>query len=80
MTRGVNVAASLWAEWAHALASARQITTRNAAVTGGTVVALQSLLDIGVTVLSAALVRVDSCPCGARPRDGDSLNPDQSHE
>ncbi len=58
VTQGVNVAAFLWAGWmwTHALANARQITTRNAAVIVGVVVFLQVLFNVGLTLLSAALI------------------------
>jgi len=58
VTQGIDAAAFLWAGWmwTHALASARQITTRNAAVIVGIVVLLQVLVNVGLTLLSAALV------------------------
>jgi hypothetical protein len=58
VTQGVNAATFLWAGWmwTHALANARRITTRSAAVIAGAVVFVQILLNVGVTLLSASLV------------------------
>lgn len=58
VTHGVNTVTFLWAGWmwTHALASARRITTRNAAVIVGLVVVLQLLLNVGLAVLTASLL------------------------
>ena len=55
---GVNTVTFLWAGWmwTHALANARRISTRNAAVIVGVVVVLELLLNVGVAVLSASLL------------------------
>jgi hypothetical protein len=58
VTYGVNTVTFLWAGWmwTHALANARRISTRNAAVIVGVVVAVELLLNVGVAVLSASLL------------------------
>lgn len=58
VTQGTNVVAFLWAGWlwTHALANAQRIATRTAATIVGAVVFFQILLNVGLTLLSAALV------------------------
>lgn len=58
VTQGTNALMFVWAGWlwTHALANARQITTRAAATIVGAVVFFQILLNVGLTLLSAALV------------------------
>ncbi|MEF8973268.1 MAG: YIP1 family protein [Haloarcula sp.] len=58
VTYGVNTVTFLWAGWlwTHALANARRISTRHAAVIVGVVVVFELLLNVGVAVLSASLL------------------------
>ena len=58
VTQGVNAVMFVWAGWlwTHALANARGIATRTAATIVGAVVFVQILLNVGLTLLSAALV------------------------
>jgi len=58
VTQGVNALMFVWAGWlwTHALANARGIATRTAATIVGAVVFVQILLNVGLTLLSAALV------------------------
>lgn len=58
VTYGVNAVTFLWAGWmwTHALANARRISTRNAAVISGVVVFFELLLNVGVAALSASLL------------------------
>lgn len=58
ITQGTNAVMFLWAGWlwTHALANARQLAVRTAATIVGAVVFFQILLNVGLTLLSAALV------------------------
>jgi len=58
VTYVVNAVTFLWAGWmwTHALANARRMPTRNAAVIVGVVVVLELLLNVGGAVLSASLL------------------------
>jgi len=58
VTQGVNALMFVWAGWVwtHALANARQLATRTAATIVGAVVFVQILLNVGLTLLSAALI------------------------
>jgi hypothetical protein len=54
----MNTVLFLWTGemWTHALANARQISTRNAAVVMGVVAVIELLLNVGVAVLSVLLL------------------------
>ena len=58
VTQGVNALMFVWAGWVwtHALANARQLATRTAATIVGAVVFVKILLNVDLTLLSAALI------------------------